>query len=274
MCKVVVLDWSIFMFRGIFAWRNRKEIPATWYSMNMIISTLQKIGIDKDDLVIVAGDGRNSWRKDYEQEYKKNRKAFRESFEDVDWNKMYNDYDYLLEKIREITNFHVIKIDRLEADDIGAVVSRYYKDKEIILVSYDQDWEQMLQYNNVKIWSILLKNKKGKGAYKIKPKNFNAYMLLSKKIEKEVSDNLINPILNEKDYNNRMLCVNLLELPEFVENQIKEKLDEIKSKEWGDIEQFPFPSIRKKLEHLYDKDKVITYEECLVKKTKKKKKRG
>ena len=172
------------------------------------------------------------------------------------------------------TNFHIVKLDRIEADDIMAMGCRIFKDKEVILSTYDQDLEQCWAFSNVKIWSIMKKFKGGKGAYKIPKKNFNPYQLISKKIEKEVSDNLVNPILNQEDYEKRELCVNLLSLPDFIENPIKERLLNLKKEEVADLNCIPFQKLREEIGDLYNnKSKLITYEMCVAKEEKKRRKK-
>ena len=279
MDKVIVIDWSIFVFRSIFSWRNNKAVPPEYTCLNMLLASLRRIGLNPYDTVILACDGRGNWRKDYEKEYKATRKAFRESFTDINWENMFKKFDNLLEQLEVGTDFHQIKLDTIEADDIASVCCRYepFKDKEIILVSYDSDWQMLMHYSNVKVFSPLLKYKSTKGSYKIKPPNFNAYKLLSKKIEKEKADDLINPILSEKDYETRKLIVNLLELPDFVEQPIREELAKLEPKT-GDLDELPFQtSLRPKIEQLYDdKSKVLTYKMCQeyqIKKEARKKKR-
>ncbi len=267
--KIIVIDFSIFVHRAIFAWRYNRQVPPEYTCLNMILSCLIKIGINKEDKIIMACDGKGNWRKDYETEYKANRKEYRESFEDIDWNDMWYKFNLLLEKINYSTNWHVIKLERIEADDIASVCCRYFKDKEIVLVSYDKDWELLWNYDSVKIFSQLLKINGAKGAYKVKPDTFNAYKLLSQKIEKEKTDNLINPITNEKEYENRKICVNLLELPEFVEETVKEALLDVEAIEKSyDLGCFPFRTLREKLNLIINhdgyKDKIITYEQCII----------
>lgn len=272
MNKAIILDFGIFSHRAIFAGLYN-PMPNTYTCLNMMLSSLGKIGVSPDDTIIVACDGRKSWRKEIDSEYKKDRKQKRAE-SPIDWEKAYADMESLLDIIDKATDWHVIKVDHIEADDIMAIASRYYKDKEVILVTYDADLEQCWIYPNVKIFSILKKMKGGKGAYKEKPKNFNVYKFLAKKIEKEVSDNLTSPILNQQDYDDRMMCVNLLQLPEWVEVEIKKKLSNLQPKEIRP-ELIPFRNLRPKLAGLYNSNKILTYEECIkcYEKRKKRKKK-
>jgi len=270
MNKLIILDYNIFVHRSIFAWRKNKQIPPTYTALNMILSCLRKIGVDPFDEIILACDGIGNWRKDYEKEYKANRKAFRDSFEDVNWKEMYNNFNDLRDKLDAGTTWQVIQIDKIEADDIASVACRYFKEAEIILVSYDSDWEQLWAYENVKIFSLLKKYKGVKGSYKVRPLNFNVYNVISKKIEKEVTDNLVNPILNAKDYENRKTIVSLIELPDFVEGRVIEEFKNLKEKD-DNLDLVPYDTLREKLGNLYnDKKKIIKYEDCIEKELKKK----
>lgn len=273
MNKVIFLDFGIFLHRSIFASLNNPKIPSTYTCLNMITSCLKRIGIDPDDRVIVAVDGGKSWRKDVDSNYKANRKEAREKF-DIDWNREYNNFNLLLEKLSVATDWNIVEIDGIEADDIMAVGSRHFKDNEVILVTYDSDLEQMWAYDNVKIFSPIKKcaGKIGKGAYKIPPPNFNVYKLLSKKIEKETADNLISPVLTQEDYDKRKQIVNLLELPDNIENTIRERLSNLKEKE-GNIDLLPFKTIRQKFTTIYDSNKIITYEDSQKKRRKRRKKK-
>jgi len=272
MNKLIVLDGGMYTHRAIFAWRNQKNIPVEYTYLRMVISHLQKIGVDPTDEMILACEGKNNWRKQFSQEYKANRKSLRDSFEDVNWDEMYSKLNALTYKIADGLGIHRIEVDNCEADDIAAMCPKVFKDKEIILVSVDADWEMLWEYDQIKIFSPLKKYKGVKGMYKIKPEKFNVYKLISKKINKEVSDNLISPILSEEDFDRRKMLVSLIDLPEFIEDKIIKVLQQLEPK-LGDINKLPFDSIKDIVANLYNEtDKIITYEDC-VKYVEKKKKR-
>ena len=142
--------------------------------------------------------------------------------------------------------------------------SRFYKDREVILVTYDSDMEQLWNYPNVKIFSPKTK------MYKIPPKNFNPYKHIAKKIEKETSDGLISPIITTEDYETRKMLVNLLELPDFIEQPIIEQLKKINQyKTELNVSALPFKSLRKQFYDIYETDNILTFEQCVVKQEKK-----
>jgi hypothetical protein len=165
------------------------------------------------------------------------------------------------------TDWYIVKADHLEADDWMAVGSRYFKDNEVVLVSFDADIEQLCSYNNVKIFSPKIKVKGKKGGYKIIK---DPYLTLSKKIGKEKADNLITPIKSEKDYEKRLTIVSLLELPAFIEEQCVNSFENLPDKD-PNPNCIPFENLRNKIINLYnDKSAVVTYEDCLQQKDKKK----
>lgn len=272
--KIIFIDWGIFLFRAIFAWRNNKEIPATYTCLNIILSHLKKIGISPLDKIIIAVDSKEgSWRKEILKEYKANRKEFRESFTDIDWEKMYADFKDLLSNLNESTPFNIIEISKLEADDIIAVGCQYFKDNECIIVSYDKDYEQLLVYDNVKIFSPHPMARKC--PYKIlsldrEKEKQKAYSILASKINKETSDNLNTQVTNETEFDNRNLTINLLELPNFVKETVENILKNMSYKNYQ-LENLKYKTLQDRFMQIYNSDKIISYQDCINKKSKKKK---
>jgi len=262
MNKLIILDWGMFIHRAGYASKNNPSIPVNYTVLNMVLSCLRKIGIDPFDKIIIACDSRKNWRKDYDKEYKANRRGLREK-SGLDWKTIFAGSDELLEQLGKGTDWNIISVETTEADDVASCACRYFTNKEIILVSFDSDWEMLWHYDNVKLFSPLKKYKGVNGSYKVKPQDFNVYKLLSKKIEKETTDNLINPILNAKDYENRKVIVSLIELPEFIESQIIEAFKNLKDKD-GDLDLVPYDTLRPKLGNLYnDTAKIIQYEDAV-----------
>ena len=270
--KVILIDSHNFQFRSIFAWRNRKQIPATWYYLASLISCLRRIGFTKEDKVILAVDSKfGSWRKQIAKQYKANRKQFRQSFHDINWEQQYADFNRLLVTLKKNTPFEVVALKKLEADDIIAVACRYYKDNEIIIVSTDSDFEQLWVYDYVNIFSPLIKIAGGRGGYKIRKDN--PYAILAKKIRKETADNLVSEISNEKEYEERKSIVSLLELPQWVEQKVLDKLNTLTFNQSFNFQSIPYPnSIGERIKDIYNQDKIINYEQCLERFQKKRRK--
>ncbi len=257
--KVVVIDWSIFLYMSAYA-SKKAPMPATYIAMTMILGNLKKIGVNEDDLIIVGCDMYSSWRKRYIEQAKADRTPLDKQ--------IYKDFNKQLEKVDKGTDFFICKIPNIEYDDIAAVACRYYKDDEVILLSSDSDLHQLWKYPNVKIFSPHNKSKR----YKIKPKNFNVKKEIAKLIMKKGHNNLGVPT-TEEEYKVKKLCVDMINLPEWVEDKIRKELDKIKLPKDYDSNYLSSKTIINRYLALYvDKSKVITYEDCVKKMERKKKK--
>jgi len=150
--KVIFIDFGITMFTAIFAWYGHRQGSPCYTAITMILSNLKKVGLDKEDLVIIAVDSSSNWRKDVDVNYKANRKEGREKY-DIDWDKQFEDFAGLLLNLKMYTPFHVLKVNKMEADDIIAYGVRKFKDRECVIISSDSDYEQLAVFDNVKIFS-------------------------------------------------------------------------------------------------------------------------
>lgn len=273
--KVVFIDWGLFLHRAIFAWSSQRKTvakgaflpPAHYTCLMMVINCLKKVGVDKQDLLIVAVDGRGNWRRDVDPNYKANRKEIKQN-DDIDWMYWYKKFDDLVDKLKVSSPLNFIRIPKLEADDIISVGVRYYSENECIIISSDSDFEQLTSLPNVKVFSPVTKQYKSVD---------NPYKVLASKIKKEVTDNLLSPILDEADYTRRHMLVSLLELPDYVE---KLALDEIKKVGYNKFDPalFPFKNMNEQFQKIYNKDQIVLYEDSMKikvkKKSKSKKKKG
>jgi len=242
MNRIILIDGGGAQFRAIFAHRNNPAIPATYTYLNMVSGYLNKLEVTLNDTIIVAQDYGN-WRKDIDKNYKAQRQAAREEKEDKQWwLDKYEEFNQLYKKLDMALPFYFIKKYKCEADDIASVACRYYKDKEIILISSDKDWEMLLTFTNVKIYSPISKKFKD-----IK----NPMKVLLDKIQGDISDNLLEKPSSEADFEKRKKIVDLINpLPDFVEKPIKEELDKIMPKNLY-LHKIPFNSIRLKFAKIY-----------------------
>lgn len=276
MNKVILLDSSVFVHRSIFSWgsmirlqREKKVnmgfIPPVGYTyFSMIISALKKIGVDKDDVIIMAQDGRDSWRKDYYAPYKAQRQEYRESHEEINWEEKYGEINAVIKQLKKANIFHWIQINKIEADDVIAVACNYFSDKECIVVSIDKDLEQLTHYSNVKIYSLLAKYKTEKGAYKIIK---NPLKIITDKAKKgDASDNILvdKETDTDEDYKLREFIINLIRLPEFVTKTVTPYLEDLYPLEVIEKELPYQNSLAKKFNQVYDKQFQITYDDCVL----------
>jgi len=240
--KVIVLDWGFFMFSAGNACISNPTMHLQYTVLSMLIGNLKKIGVNKDDIVIIAvdfhGEDYSSWRKLYSEEYKGGRTGLPPA--------TYEKLNVLLQQINIFSNFHVIVSNHAEADDIMAVACRYYKDKEVVLCTCDGDLHQMWNYENVKIFSPHRLSKR----YKIKPDNFNVQKFILKNVNKN-HNNIVNPLLSEKAFDDRLKCINLLELPIEIESQIIAELENLPEKE-NHLELLPYQTLKDRFMGIYN----------------------
>jgi len=243
--RVFLVDYSVYVHKSIFAWRNQKtSIPATYYCLNSILTCLKMLKPKKTDLIIFAIDshGKGNWRQDFDPAYKANRKESRAKQDDIDWGAQFASMDKLLENINYSTPFIPIQVDRLEADDIISYACRYYKDRAKIILTTDSDMNQLYSLGNVKIFSPA--NKKIRVVE-------HPLRDLAKKIKKETTDNLITPVTNIAEYERRNAIVNLLKLPEAVEAPLKTIFTNLKPKTEYYPEKIMFKSLLKKYNQMF-----------------------
>lgn len=305
--KVIVIDGGNLMFRAILlkgGMLKRKAegtlpqdtfiAPIKYTYFSIIISTLKRIGVNKEDTVIIALDARNSWRKAFYQKYKAQRKDARDKQEYVDWNKAFADIEEINNELKNSTDWYFLKFDNvlnlldllqtkqgeeligedytddmfekdygIEADDIQAVACKVFKDKEVILATGDKDLYQLAYFSNVKIWSFNLKKiKAGTGGYAMIPKPLK---IISDKVRLgDISDNIIVDKIadTELEQKRRNFIIDLLDLPEWIEEPIKEVLLNLPKKEIIK-DKLPFQnSLAGRFWEIYKEDKIVTYQYC------------
>lgn len=141
------------MHKAIFGWGAEKKkrllqgndedpIMASYTYLNMCYSILKKVGITKDDTIIVAQDARNSWRKAFLEEYKGQRQALRDSNAHIDWNLQYTLINKLERQLNETTDWHFIKLENIfnYADLVLTDEGQRLKIEDFGSVPYDKEF--------------------------------------------------------------------------------------------------------------------------------------
>ena len=132
-----------------------------YFVVNNICSSLFKDYVDE---VILAVDGKNSWRKIYWNRYKETRKTKKDKI-GINWNFYYSEFNKLILDIKKSFPFKIIRIDKVEADDIIAILSE--KESPVTIISTDEDFLQ-LSSKRVKIFNPI----KQKFVHCIDPEKF------------------------------------------------------------------------------------------------------
>lgn len=148
---MIIIDFSQLIISSILSeFRNEKiNTDLTRHiAMNMIRNYSFK---HKNEFgnVVIACDGRNSWRKNVFPHYKAHRKADRARIA-IDWTAVYQCMEQIYNEINEDLPFPIIKVDGAEGDDVIAVLSRI--PEESLIISSDEDFLQL--QNPIVSWRI------------------------------------------------------------------------------------------------------------------------
>jgi ribosomal protein S19/bifunctional DNA-binding transcriptional regulator/antitoxin component of YhaV-PrlF toxin-antitoxin module len=193
--------------------------------------------------------------------YKAQRAGDREKHTIIDWEKEFENLNRVNIALDESTNWYFVREWNSECDDIIAVACRYFKDDEVIVVSGDGDLKMLAYYPNVKFFSIYKKCKGSKGMFEHIE---NPLKILSDKARKgDVSDNIIpSPSETAEDVELRYMLVNLLKLPDEIENKIIEIFDDLPKKEMNLNNLNIFKNAKEKFLSIYKTEYQITPEYC------------
>lgn len=105
--------------------------------------------------VVLAVDKAPYWRKDF-IDYKCTRKIGREE-SDWDFKKIFEACNAVLAEIRESVPWYVLEINRLEADDVMAILAKHFSQSKVTLVASDGDLVQLQKFPNVRQYSPFAK---------------------------------------------------------------------------------------------------------------------
>lgn len=98
--------------------------------------------------LVVASDGRKTWRKEFYPYYKASRKAAREESE-LDWTFIFNTLNEIRDEMANNLPFPVIYVDQAEADDIIGYMVRKHSDEKLLILSGDKDFIQLQMHGDV-----------------------------------------------------------------------------------------------------------------------------
>jgi 5'-3' exonuclease len=209
------------------------------YYLSSIDKIRQRYNIPYENIIIVRDCPRETiWRLDNYEEYKSNRKNTCK-FQ----NKKYNIgnifkhiYQELYPKLYEEHGIKFIKVERAEADDVIAVITKKIHELDsthlIVIITNDNDYLQLVN-NHVLIWS--LQNK----LLNMKIKDTPYKELLLKIICGDVSDNISSCFDGETALNYNELVDDENKLKLILENNMKFKEKFEKNKSLIDFNMIP-----------------------------------
>jgi 5'-3' exonuclease len=130
------------------ALREKKEYQ--WFKYVLINQFKEMIKKFKPQRVVIALDARNTWRKEVFPSYKAHRKAQRDK-NIINFEEFFQVFGEFTQELKEtFTSFLFLDVDRCEADDIIAVLTKEVLTdvQDITCVTSDCDMIQLLDYKN------------------------------------------------------------------------------------------------------------------------------
>lgn len=107
------------------------------------------------DMLVVACDHSESWRRDEFPAYKHKRRTGRKQSK-VDWDSFHKYVGMAIDVVREYFPYYVIRAEGAEADDVIGFICNNYGNQppqtgheDILIVSADKDFLQLHRYSNV-----------------------------------------------------------------------------------------------------------------------------
>tara|TARA_B100000287_G_scaffold369632_1_gene366612 strand:- start:3470 stop:4315 length:846 start_codon:yes stop_codon:yes gene_type:complete len=210
------------------------ELPDKDMLRHMVLNSLRGYNLkfkQEYGTAILCADGADPWRRDIFPNYKFKRKQNREE-SSIDWNALFTMIGEIRDEIAKNFPYIVLHIDKVEADDIIAVLVKENHDKEkIMIISGDKDFIQLHKYPNVKQYAPIQK----KFIESDDPKNF----LHEQVIKGDRSDGIPN-ILSADDV--------------FVTGTKQRPINKKRLEEWANIDTIPLGSETKKY---YERNKKL-----------------
>lgn len=153
----LVFDISNLLYRSFYANRDEKEDITAGLAHHYALMTLNKYYKQfKADKIIMAFDAGESWRKEYTLDselclsgkiYKGNRRKSMTPSEKLKYERYLEHVKEFEVMMREHTSVICLSGSKLEADDFIAGFIQMHPDDQIVVVSSDKDFVQLLREN-------------------------------------------------------------------------------------------------------------------------------
>lgn len=158
---MIILDYNGIAVSNIFV-QHSNDILSEDLLRHMVLNSIKlynsKFRGEYGQMYIACDH--SSWRKEFYQYYKANRKKGRDS-SSMDWNSIFDWLGTIRRELDEYSPYKVIHMQGAEADDIIATLvertQEFGKGEPVMIISSDQDFLQLQKYSNVKQFSSIMK---------------------------------------------------------------------------------------------------------------------
>lgn len=158
---MILLDLSNIFYRCIFQLEKLNNEIVNYQPtktelltaiVNEISSINDKFKYDWGRLMICC-DGKGNWRYKFFKEYKQKRSEDKAK-DERDWDYLRDLFIQVKEDIKSNSNWPLIEINELEADDVIALITKYSKD-DLLILSNDKDLNQLVDGSRIKQFSLM-----------------------------------------------------------------------------------------------------------------------
>ena len=153
---MILLDFNQIAIANLMESIKGEKNPVIDLPMirHMILNTIRsiKMKLTGSGELVICCDSNHYWRKDLFPYYKSSRKKDREK-SPLDWNKIFECFNQVKSELKEVFPYRIIEVAGAEADDIiGVLCKEHHENEEIVIVSNDKDFFQLLKYSDVKLY--------------------------------------------------------------------------------------------------------------------------
>ena len=117
---MIILDYNQIALSNVIMQKLGEEDMIRHMILNSIRLYTKKFGKEYGE-VVIASDGKNTWRRDVFPQYKGVRKKKRDESA-TDWNEIFRIMDTVRNELKEYSHFTVLNLDGCEGDDITKVL--------------------------------------------------------------------------------------------------------------------------------------------------------
>ena len=137
--------------------KNVLSIPMVRHMvLNSIRGYVHRFRSEYPGEVVICVDGPDPWRREIFSQYKAKRREGRNN-DDKDWESVFGLIHTIKEELRDNFPYKVVQLDKVEADDIIAVICKKNHEQKILIVSGDKDFQQLQKYPNIFQYSPIQK---------------------------------------------------------------------------------------------------------------------
>jgi len=154
---MILVDLNQVLISNLMAQiRGKADVkPNKEMIRHMVLNSLRGFNVkfreEFGDLVLCSDAG-DPWRREFFPNYKYSRKQARQDGP-FDWDEIFTIITEIKNEVKDNFPYKVVQLDKVEADDIIAVICKKHHDNKVLIISGDKDFQQLQKYPNIHQYS-------------------------------------------------------------------------------------------------------------------------